>query len=138
MAELLNGEYLENKNKSANMKRGHFYVCPICQNVIHSMGEGAYSCCGVLLPPLVPEESDLLHEIQVGRIDDEFHVFVSHPMEKGHYISFLAYVTSERLQLVKLYPEQNAETRFRICGSGNFYAYCNKHGLFYVPAKLRN
>jgi len=137
VAELMNGEYLENRNKSANMKRGHFYVCPICQNVIHSMGEGAYSCCGVLLPPLVPDEADEAHGIHVEKVDGEFHVSVSHPMEKGHSISFLAYVTSDRLQLVKLYPEQNAETRFRICGSGMLYAYCNKHGLFCVPAGLK-
>ncbi len=137
VAELMNGECLENRNKSANMKHGHFYVCPICQNVIHSMGEGAYSCCGVLLPSLVPDRPDEAHEIQVEKVDGEFHVSVSHPMEKGHSISFLAYVTSDRLQLVKLYPEQNAETRFRICGSGIFYAYCNQHGLFYVPAGLK-
>lgn len=37
--ELMNGEYIANKNVSANMKKSKFYVCPICGNIIHSVGE---------------------------------------------------------------------------------------------------
>lgn len=50
-------------------------------------------------------------------------------MTKNHYISFIAYVTSDRFELVKLYPEDNAETRFAIKGHGIIYIYCNRHGL---------
>ena len=38
--ELMNGEQIINKNISANMLRCHFYVCPICGNVIHALGNG--------------------------------------------------------------------------------------------------
>jgi desulfoferrodoxin (superoxide reductase-like protein) len=31
---------------------------------------------------------------------------------------------------VKLYPEGNAEARFKIRGMKTLYAYCNRHGLF--------
>lgn len=48
--ELLTGDIAANANVSANMKRSKFYVCPICGNVIHAMGEGAFSCCGIRLP----------------------------------------------------------------------------------------
>ena len=48
--ELLTGDVAVNRNISANMKRSKFYVCPICGNVIHAMGEGAFSCCGIRLP----------------------------------------------------------------------------------------
>ena len=51
-------------------------------------------------------------------------------MTKTHFISFLAHVTTDRLQLVKLYPEGNAETRLQLRGRGMLYAYCNRHGLF--------
>ncbi len=50
-------------------------------------------------------------------------------MTKEHYISFVAYLTSDRVQLVKFYPEGNAETRLNFRGSGVLYIYCNKHGL---------
>ena len=50
-------------------------------------------------------------------------------MTKSHFISFIAYLTSDRVQFVKLYPEGNAETRFGLRGSGYLYIFCNKHGL---------
>ena len=51
-------------------------------------------------------------------------------MTKQHLISFIAHVTSDRMQLVKLYPEGNAETRLQMRGRGFLYYYCNRHGLF--------
>ena len=50
-------------------------------------------------------------------------------MSKEHYISFIAYVTTDRCEIVKLYPEQNAQVRFFKRGKGILYAYCNKDGL---------
>lgn len=132
VAELLAGEYMENHNRSSNMKKTVFYVCPVCQNVIMAAGRGSYSCCGILLPELEAEKEEAggEHEIEVSETDNEYYVNLNHPMEKGHYISFVAYVTSSRAELVKLYPEQNAECRFARRGHGYLYAYCNKHGLF--------
>ena len=128
--ELMNGEHIINQNISANMLRCKFYVCPICGNVIHSMGSSLISCCGITLPALEAEEGDASHEITIESVEDEQFVSVSHPMTKQHYISFLAFVTSDRLQMVKLYPEGNAETRMQLRGRGMLYWYCNRHGLF--------
>lgn len=38
LAELLTGDYRENENVSANMKKLHFYVCPVCGNITTSVG----------------------------------------------------------------------------------------------------
>lgn len=130
VAELLVGEYAVNQNRSANMKKTQFYVCPICQNIIHAIGNGSYSCCGILLPALEVEEEKDDHQPQVEIVDNEFYVHLDHPMKKDHYISFMAYVTSDAISLVKLYPEQNCECRFARRGHGYLYYYCNKHGLF--------
>lgn len=54
---------------------------------------------------------------------------MNHPMDKKHYMSFVAYVTSESCEVVKLYPEQEISVRFRRKGHGIFYAYCNRHGM---------
>ena len=128
--ELLTGDVAENRNVSANMKRSHFYVCPICGHVIHAMGEGAFSCCGVRLPALEGEAPDAEHGIRVEDVEDELLLTVNHPMEKGHYISMLAYVTDIRLQMEKLYPEQMAQIRFRRMGRGMLLALCSRDGLF--------
>ena len=130
LIELMNGEHITNKNISANMLRSQFYVCPVCGNVIHSMGSAVISCCGITLPPLEAEEADEDHGITLEHVEDEHFLTVRHPMTKAHFISFVAYVTSDRLQMVKLYPEGNAETRLQLRGRGYLYAYCNRHGLF--------
>ena len=129
VTELMSGETVVNGNVSANMLRAKLYVCPVCGNVIHSVGEAAISCCGVSLPPLEAEETDVTHQISVEAVEHEYYVSADHEMTKEHYISFIAYVTSDRFELVKLYPEGNAETRFARRGRGFIYYCCNRHGL---------
>ena len=130
LIELMNGEPIVNQNVSANMLRCKFYVCPICGNAIHSLGNAVVSCCGITLPALEAEEPDAEHPIYVENVEDEYFVTVQHPMTKQHFISFVAFVNNDRLQLVKLYPEGNAETRLQLRGRGFLYCYCNRHGLF--------
>ena len=131
LIELVNGEHIINKNVSANLLRSKFHVCPICGNMIHSTGNTVISCCGITLPPLEAEEPDEDHGITVETVEDEHFITVRHPMTKDHFISFVAFVTSDRIQLVKLYPEGNAETRLQLRGMGRLYYYCNRHGLFH-------
>ena len=128
--ELMNGEPIANRNVSGNMLRSKFYVCPLCGNIIHTTGAALISCCGITLPALEAEEPDEDHGVTVEHVEDEHFITVPHPMTKGHYISFIASVTSDRLQMVKLYPEGNAETRLQLRGRGYLYYYCNQHGLF--------
>jgi len=127
--ELMSGNTVINKNISSNILRSKFYVCPVCGNVIHTTGETVISCCGITLPPLEAEEIDEEHTVIIESVEDEKFITVKHEMTKKHYISFMAYVTSDRVQFIKLYPEGNAETRISFRGRGYLYIYCNKHGL---------
>ena len=130
--ELMSGETVMNKNISSNILFSKFYVCPVCGNVIHTTGEAVVSCCGIALPPLEAEETDEQHTVTLENVEDEKFITVNHPMTKSHYISFMAYVTSDKYHLVKLYPEGNAETRMQFRGRGYLYIYCNKHGLMKI------
>ena len=130
LIELMNGEHIINQNISSNMLRSKFYVCPICGNILHSTGKSVISCCGITLPALEAEEPEADHAIRIERVEDEHFITIPHPMTKQHYISFAAFVTTDRIQMVKLYPEGNAETRFQLRGRGILYWYCNRHGLF--------
>ena len=129
VAELMNGNTINNKNKSANMLRASFYVCPVCGNIITSTGNALVSCCGVTLSPLEAEEGEAEDGILIERIENEHFVQIENPMTKEHYISFVSYVTSDRVQTVKLYPEADASCRFPICCRGYIFYYCNRHGL---------
>ena len=127
--ELMSGDLIINKNISCNMLRSKLYVCPICGNVIHCTGNTVVSCCGVTLPACEAEELDEQHALRIEDVEDEQFLTIDHPMTKEHFISFVAHVTSDRFQLVKFYPEGNAETRMQLRGRGILYLYCNKHGL---------
>ena len=115
--ELMSGDYVTNRNISCNMLRSKFYMCPVCGNIIHSSGESLVSCCGITLPTLEAEECDAEHTVTVEKVEDE------------HFITFIAYMTGDRCQFVKLYPEGNAETRLSLRGRGYLYICCNRHGL---------
>ena len=129
--ELMNGEKIVNRNVSANLLRSKFHVCPLCGNVLYSTGSALVSCCGITLPALEAEEADDDHALTIENVEDEQFVTIRHPMTKEHSISFLAFVTSDRVQLVKLYPEGDAQTRLQLRGMGRLYWYCNRHGLFW-------
>lgn len=132
VTELISGITVVNSNVSANMMRSKFYVCPVCGNAIHSMGETVIQCHGLQLMPLEAEPSDEGHMVFIERVEDEYYVRIDHSMTKQHFISFAAAVSSDNIQMVKLYPEGSAETRFKIRGVRRIYFYCNRDGLFYI------
>ena len=130
--ELLSGADVVNTNRALRMSRLKFYVCPMCGNVIQSAGEAVVSCCGIVLPALEAEADDGEHALRVSRVEDEYYVTVSHEMSKTHYVSFLAAVRDDGFEMRKLYPEWDAEARFKVDGTRYLLCCCNRHGLFKV------
>ena len=130
IAELLSGRTVSNANGSADMLRSRFYVCPACGNVLHSTGEAVVYCHGMQLLPEQAEESDERHKIFIEGTEDEYYVRIEHDMTKTHYISFIAALSQDRLQLVRLYPEGNAEARFQIRDVRQILFFCIRDGLF--------
>lgn len=128
--KILLGDLDTNDIDGGNMKRIKFYVCPNCNNILSSTGEADVSCCGRKLNALVVKPQDDAHEITVTEIENDYYITMQHEMSKTHYISFVAYVTWDRVLLVKLYPEQNAELRIPKMHGGKLYAYCSQHGLW--------
>ena len=130
--ELLSGEPVTNRNRSGNIKRSVFYVCPVCGNLIWSARETVVCCHGITLPKTEAESCDDSHRITVESVEDEYYVTVDHEMSKEHFISFLAAFGDNGVEIVKLYPEGNAEARFKRGRTFAVYAYCTRHGLFTV------
>lgn len=130
--ELFSGDNIINQNRSFNIMRTKLYVCPICGNIISSTGEAIICCCGVTLPPLEAEVPDSSHTLKTEEVENDYYVTINHEMTKEHYISFFAAVTDDGVQIIKMYPEGNAEARFNRRKIRMLYAYCNKHGLFKV------
>ena len=136
--KLLNGDLEPNIATSGNLKRVKFYVCPNCGNVINNTGNAKVSCCGRKLSPLKAMTADKMHAAMMEESEGEYYISFEHEMSKAHYLSFVAYATSDRILFIKLYPEQNASVRFPIMNggrlqqkhSGDLYYYCSQHGLW--------
>ena len=133
--ELFSGENVINTNKSFNMLRTKLHVCPVCGNIIQSTGEAVVSCCGIVLPALEAEPEDDGHHLHIEKVEDEYYVTIPHEMSKTHYISFILAVKDDGCEIRKLYPEGNAEARFKIGRTKSIMYYCNQHGLFKVAAR---
>ena len=133
--ELLSGNDIVNANISSNMLRTKWYICPICGNIIHSVGEAMISCHGIALPPLSAEETDEFHQISIEQVEDEYYIEIKHDMTKEHYISFIAALSDNCVQLVKLYPEGSAEARFKMNRIKELLFYCNKDGAYRMRIK---
>lgn len=127
---LLSGDLNQNVEEVGNMRKMKFYVCPHCGGFMQVMGKGQIFCCGKQLFPLKCCKMDDEHIITVDEIENDYYVTFQHDMTKEHYISFVFYVTSDKVLTVKLYPEQDSAARFPKLYGGKFYYYCNKHGLF--------
>ena len=119
-------------------KNVSFYKCPVCGNIIGLIegDAGRIMCCGKPMELMVANSTDAAQEKHVPyveRVEDELLVRVGeveHPMEKDHYIEWIAQVSENRTTRVRLYPEQSTETRFPYIPGSTIYAYCNKHGLW--------
>lgn len=136
--ELIKGEDITNSNVAANMLRSQFYVCPVCGNVIRTIGQAVVSCCGITLPQLEAEAPDADHAVKVDLVEDEYFVEVDHPMVKDHYISFVAAVSDDGVQFTKLYPEGNPWARFKASRVRWICYYCNRHGFYRVKINKKD
>ncbi|WP_261948731.1 helix-turn-helix domain-containing protein [Paenibacillus thiaminolyticus] len=135
--KILSGDLNPNEQDGGNMKNVKFYACQSCGNIMTSTGATSISCCGRLLEPLLSKAENDEHEITVHEIEEDYFVTIKHEMSRDHYISFVAYISYDRVMLIKLYPEQLAEVRFPKMYGGTLYTYCNRHGLWkYEKKKL--
>lgn len=129
--EILLGKIVLNQTVGGNMKKLKFYVCPQCKNLLTATGDANISCCGKRMEALTAAKATEDHKLSVEPVEDELYVSSAHAMEKDHYISFVAYVTGDKVFIVKQYPEWNMQARLPKFGHGKLYFHCSKHGLFY-------
>lgn len=127
---ILSGDLTANSEETINMKRTKFYVCPDCGSLMQGTGNSQVVCCGKTLEALKSSITDDEHKINISEVEDDYYIEFEHKMTKEHYISFVSYVSFDRVLTLKLYPEQDCAVRFPKMRGGKLYYYCNQHGLF--------
>ena len=128
--KILIGDLEKKSPDGGNMKKLKFYVCRDCNNVLTSTSLAEISCCGRKLDVIAPSPQNENHEISIAEIENDYYITLNHEMSKKHFISFVAYVSYDKILLTKLYPEQDAALRIPRFPSGKLFVYCNEHGLF--------
>lgn len=73
------------------------------------------------MEPLVAAKANESHQLNIEPAEDKLYVSPSHEMKKEHYISFAAYVTGDKVFMVKQYPEWNLQFRLQKFGHGKLY-----------------
>lgn len=131
LQSLLEGEVAANDFVNGNMKNTRYFVCPKCHNITLCTGTAEVTCCGKKLTALKAEKAAENEKLHVEMVENEWFISSNHPMAKDHYISFLAFVTGERIQIIKQYPEWNLSVRVQKRGHEMLLWYCTQHGLFY-------
>lgn len=127
ISQLMEGEIVPNKPDNGNMLKVKFYVCPDCGNILFSSGSASVFCCGKKLEALKPSDKTVKFEAELS--DTEYYITLEHEMTKEHYISFAALVKSDRVYLLRLYPEQNPSFRLPAIRGARLVLYCVKDGL---------
>lgn len=131
LEKLLSGQLETNARLGGDMKKLQFYSCPDCGNIITAMTATSLSCCGRKLQPLQPKRATEHERLVVEKVEDDFYITTAHPMERGHYIAFVALLSGDSIMLRKQYPQWELQVRIPIFAHGRLLWYCNKHGLFY-------
>lgn len=131
LEKLLSGQLETNARLGGDLKKLQFYSCPNCGNIITAMTATSLSCCGRKLQPLQPKRATEHERLVVEKVEDDFYITTAHPMERGHYIAFVALLSGDSIMLRKQYPQWELQVRIPIFAHGRLLWYCNKHGLFY-------
>jgi len=131
LSHLLEGELSPNQTVGGNMKKTKYFVCPNCGSISLSTGSAEISCCGRRLTPLEMKKAVPEEKLHAEIVEDEWFITGDHPMEKDNYISFVAFQTGDKVELIKQYPEWNLQLRLKKRGHGQLIWYSTSLGLRY-------
>ncbi len=129
---LLSGELNANPSFHGNMKNISFYICPVCNNLITSMSDAAVSCCGKKLNKMTLQKAPDNEKLSVEIVENDFLISSEHEMSREHYISFVAFATSDSIIMRRQYPEWGLQARIPVYAHGRLIWHCTRHGLFYM------
>lgn len=129
--DILKGETEQNSFANGNMKNIKYYICPLCNNLTISTASAGIYCCGRKLENIIPQKANDVSKLTVEESDGDWYITSGHPMEKDNYISFVAFVTADSVQIYKQYPQWSMQARIPKRRHGTLLYYSTTKGLFY-------
>lgn len=111
----------------------HLYCCPACGNISISSGHMKVRCCDVQLQKI--EVIDSLHP-KVTAMDGEYLLEYNSPMTKLDYIAAVVVERYDRVELIRLFPEQEASVRIPIIQGVTLYTVFRKEDKVWAERSL--
>lgn len=129
---VIEGTGTRNTAVCGNLNKMSVYVCQCCGNITLCTGNAAVSCCSRTLLPLTLTPAETKDCLIAEQVEDEWYITCADTMTKEDYISFVAFVTSERAEFYKLYPEWDVQLRIPKREKGRLVWYRTTKGLLYM------
>ncbi|MCQ2316662.1 MAG: hypothetical protein MJZ85_08295 [Bacteroidales bacterium] len=108
------------------MNKLNIYYCSKCGNVGITYGKPSIECCGSKIEPVFIENGNTTPAIT--EMDGEYFLEYTCPMTKDDYIAAVVSERYDRIELIRLFPEQAAEVRVaQVKGTKIYTVFC-RHG----------
>lgn len=106
------------------MNRLKIFCCPLCGGVSLSYNNVKVECCKQPLEPVPVKNAELSDKPAITEMDGEFLLEYSNPMTKDFYIAAVVAERYDRVELIRLFPEQAAQVRLaQIAGTKIYTIY---------------
>lgn len=107
------------------MNKLNIYYCPNCKNVGIAYGKAQIECCGSKIEPVTIENLNTIPTIT--EMDGEYLLEYACPMTKDDFIVAVIVERHDRVELIRLFPEQAAEVRVpQIKGAKIHTVFCRQ------------
>lgn len=121
------------------MHKVEFLYCSHCGAIVGVIKKGAkIMCCGEPMKQLEANTVDAAHEKHVPVVErKEGKIYVNvgevaHPMTEEHLIEWIAVVSDEGTERIRLKAGTEPKAVFTDKPNAEVYAYCNLHGLWKI------
>ena len=110
--------------KTLNMNRLKLFCCPVCGGVSFSYNDVNAECCNQILEAVPVKKAEEADKPAITEMDGEYLLEYSSPMTKDFYIAAVVAERYDRVELIRLFPEQAAQVRLaQVAGTKIYTIY---------------
>lgn len=109
------------------------YCCPKCGEVAVTYGHASLTCCSSPLQPIPIKKAEQHEKPTISEVDGEQLLEFNNPMTKDFYIAAVVFDRYDRVEVVRLFPEQEASVHVpMLAGAKVFVVYRQQDSVWGV------
>ncbi len=104
------------------MKNLKLFCCGSCGEVVATYGNAEIKCCGNELKPIKIEPAGIDDVPEISEMDGDYVLEYHHVMTKEDYIVAVVAELYDRMEMIRLFPEQESLVRLSQDVGGKMYS----------------